>query len=319
MLTAMHGGAVTLAEAYPGRVILGLGGAGGDRPLTRLQDYLDEMDKAASRILPDVRYPRVLAALGPRAHRLARERAEGVHPFMQPVEHTEVARKALGPEGLLIPHQTLVLGTNATSSRGQMRALLAQGMRNIETPYTRNYRRLGYGDDDLADDRSDRLIDATLAWGDEKAIATRLHEHLEAGADHVLLHPLAPDLKSTVDQLERLAPQLNQQGHAHHRPDWSRAARSGLMASSAVARAGQIDIVTVRPSTCHSAGRSRKSLRPAAEATAYHSAHRPVRPVMRPKSCDGIASGPVSELPRWSASRQGSTPSRRNAFFVRDL
>ncbi|MFI0444266.1 TIGR03620 family F420-dependent LLM class oxidoreductase [Actinomadura sp. 6N118] len=207
---AMHGGAVTLAEAYQGRVILGLGGASGDRPLTRLQDYLDEMDRAATRILPDVRYPRVLAALGPRAHRLARERTDGVHPFMQPVEHTEVARKALGPEGLLIPHQTLVLDTNATSSRGQMRALLSQGMKNVETPYTRNYRRLGYGDDDLADDRSDRLIDATLAWGDEKAIAARLHEHLDAGADHVLLHPLAPDLKSTVDQLERLAPQLNQ-------------------------------------------------------------------------------------------------------------
>jgi hypothetical protein len=77
------------------------------------------------------------------------------------------------------------------------------------SPYTDNFRRLGYGDDDLAGDRSDRLIDALLAWGDEDAIATRVQEHLDAGADHVLVHPLgAANLPSVSDQLERLAPAL---------------------------------------------------------------------------------------------------------------
>lgn len=37
---------------------------------------------------------------------------------------------------------------------------------------------------------------------------TRVREQLEAGADHVLVHPLVPDLPSAVDQLERLAPAL---------------------------------------------------------------------------------------------------------------
>jgi probable F420-dependent oxidoreductase len=205
---ATHGAAATLAEAYPGRLVLGLGGQAGDRPLTGLREYLDAMDHATERLLPEIRYPRVLAALGPKAHRLAAEHADGAHPFLQPVEHTEVARKMLGPDALLIPHQALALDENPHSARGSLRALLALGQRNVETPYTRNYRRLGYGDDDLADDRSDRLIDATLAWGDERAVVRRLHDHLDAGADHVLLHPLTRDLPSAVDILERLAPYL---------------------------------------------------------------------------------------------------------------
>jgi probable F420-dependent oxidoreductase len=205
---ATHGAAATLAEAYPGRLVLGLGGQSGDRPLTAMRDYLDAMDQAAERILPEIRYPRVLAALGPKAHRLAAERTDGVHPFLQPVEHTEIARKMLGADALIIPHQALVLDENPDSARGSLRAILALGQRNVETPYTKNYRRLGYGDEDLADDRSDRLIDATLAWGNEHAVVHRLRDHLEAGADHVLLHPLSPDLPSAVDVLERLAPQL---------------------------------------------------------------------------------------------------------------
>lgn len=206
---AMHSAAATFAEAYPQRVILGLGGhSGGERPLSRLREYLDAMDQAAERLLPAIDYPRVLAALGPKAHRLAVDRADGVHSFMQPIEHTEVARKALGPGPLLIPHQALVLEADATSARGRLRALLGPGRRDAETPYTRNYRRLGYGDDDLAGERSDRLVDANLAWGAEDTVAGRLHDHLDAGADHVLLHPLAPDLASAVDQLEKLAPRL---------------------------------------------------------------------------------------------------------------
>ncbi|SDL83355.1 TIGR03620 family F420-dependent LLM class oxidoreductase [Nonomuraea jiangxiensis] len=204
----MHAGAATLAEAHPGRLVLGLGGQPSERPITRLREYLDAMDEAAARVLPDIRYPRVLAALGPKAHELAAGRADGVHPFLQPVEHTGIARKTLGPGPLVIPHQALVLDTDPGTARGRMRAILRIGQRNVETPYTANYRRLGYGDADLADDRSDRLIDATLAWGEEDAVARRLRDHLDAGADHVLLHPLAGDLTATVDQLERLAPYL---------------------------------------------------------------------------------------------------------------
>ncbi|SQD97360.1 conserved hypothetical protein [Parafrankia sp. Ea1.12] len=207
---AMHTGAATLAEAYPGRFVLGLGGQSGDRPLTRLREYLDAMDQAARALaqLPAPAYPRVLAALGPRAHRLASDRANGVHPFLQPVAHTAAARAAVGPDRLVIPHQAVVLDTDADTARARLRAVFALGVGASDSPYTVHYRRLGYSEADLAGQRSDRLVDDVLAWGDEAAVAARLIAHLDAGADHVLVHPFAADLPAAVDQLERLAPLL---------------------------------------------------------------------------------------------------------------
>ena len=60
---------------------------------------------------------------------------------------------------------------------------------------------------DVADGGSDHLVDAIVAWGDEAAIARRVTEHRDGGADHVLLQPLG-DLGSALTQLERLAPAL---------------------------------------------------------------------------------------------------------------
>ncbi|WP_395103685.1 TIGR03620 family F420-dependent LLM class oxidoreductase [Actinomadura sp. SCN-SB] len=200
---AMHGGAATLAEAYPDRFVLGLGGHSGPRPLTMLREYLDAMDAAAGRLLPSVRYPRVLAALGPKAHQVVDARADGAHPFLQPVRQTEIARASLGSGKLVIPQQTVVLETDPDAARGRLLALFSRGVGDAQSSYRRNYRRLGYRDDER-----ERLIDDLLAWGDGAAVAERLRAHADAGADHVLVHPIAPDLVSTVDQLERLAPFL---------------------------------------------------------------------------------------------------------------
>ena len=59
--------------------------------------------------------------------------------------------------------------------------------------YTNNLRRLGWGDDDLADGGSDELVDAIVAWGDEAAIVARVQAHLDAGADHVCVQVLGDD------------------------------------------------------------------------------------------------------------------------------
>ncbi|QIS08723.1 TIGR03620 family F420-dependent LLM class oxidoreductase [Nocardia arthritidis] len=205
---AMHSGAATLAEAYPGRFILGIGGQIGRRPLAQLGEYLDGMDAAAERVLPEIAYPRVLAALGPKAHEIAAQRFQGVHPFMQPVEHTANARGLLGAEGLLIPHQFLLLDSVADSARGAIRSLFGGGRGLLNGFYANNFRRLGYTDADLGGDLSDRFVDAVLAWGDPQAVADRLRDHLRAGADHVLLHPISHDLAGAVDQLELLAAHL---------------------------------------------------------------------------------------------------------------
>jgi hypothetical protein len=50
-----------------------------------------------------------------------------------------------------------------------------------------------------------RLVAAIVAWGDAEAIVLRVGEHHEAGADHVLIQPLEPDVDRAVSQLEDLA------------------------------------------------------------------------------------------------------------------
>jgi probable F420-dependent oxidoreductase len=134
---------------------------------------------------------------------LARDRADGAHPYFVPVEHTPVARQILGPDRLLIPEQAVVLSTDAEQARNVARSHTTTYLRLPN--YVNNLRRLGYSDEDLAGAGSDRLVDAIVAWGDEEQIANRVRAHLQAGADHVLLQPLG-DLSSAVAQLERLAP-----------------------------------------------------------------------------------------------------------------
>ena len=75
--------------------------------------------------------------------------------------------------------------------------------------YTNNLRRLGYGDDDLDGGGSDRLVDAIVAWGDVDAAVARVRAHRDAGASHVCLQVLSPDMRQPpVDQWRALAPAL---------------------------------------------------------------------------------------------------------------
>jgi probable F420-dependent oxidoreductase len=48
-----------------------------------------------------------------------------------------------------------------------------------------NLKRLGFSDDDVAKPGSDRLVDAVVAHCRMDAVAARLKQHLDAGADHV--------------------------------------------------------------------------------------------------------------------------------------
>ena len=61
--------------------------------------------------------------------------------------------------------------------------------------YANNLRRLGWGDDDVANDGTDRMIDAVVVVGDVDAIVARVQAHLDAGADHVCVQLREP--KST--------------------------------------------------------------------------------------------------------------------------
>jgi len=122
------------------------------------------------------------------------------------VAHTAFARNVLGPDRLLVPHQAFLLEPDPVRARATVRLLMGPILDRPDSPYVRNLRRLGFGSEDTAAGGSDRLVAAVVAWGDEAAVQCRVREHLDAGADHVLVHALAPGLPEAVDQLERLAP-----------------------------------------------------------------------------------------------------------------
>ena len=173
-------------------------------PYSRMETYLGALDAAAA---PVPAAERMLAALGPRMLSLARARAGAAHPYLVPPEHTEQARRILGPGPVLTPEQAVVLDTDLRRGRERARAFVRDylGLPN----YVRNLRRLGFGDDDLHGGGSDRLVDALVARGDEEAIAARVRAHHDAGADHVCIYVFGSgDESLPLDEWRRMAPAL---------------------------------------------------------------------------------------------------------------
>jgi probable F420-dependent oxidoreductase len=208
----MAAGQKTLAEAYPGRFLLGLGvshlplveqirGHSYGKPVATMRAYLDKMDRAPYRAVPSVNSIRVLAALGPQMLRLAAERAQGAHPYFVPPEHTAKARELLGSDRLLAVEQAVVLESDPAKAREIARAHTS---RYLMLPnYVNNLRRLGFTDRDVVNGGSDRLVDAIVAWGNMTAVIDRVRAHQSAGADHVCVQVLPPEAQELPMSLWR--------------------------------------------------------------------------------------------------------------------
>jgi probable F420-dependent oxidoreductase len=208
----------TLAEQSGGRFLLGLGvshaplveGVRGheyQRPLSAMRTYLEQLNQAPyTAVPPDQAPPTVIAALGPKMLALAAEKTQGAHPYLVPPEHTARAREILGPEPWLCTEQKVLLQTDPSQARAAARRAIAiyLGLPN----YRRNLNRLGFTDSDFDQGGSDRLVDALVAWGDEKRIADRIQAHLDAGASHVCIQALDPEGQPRPDEriLEALSP-----------------------------------------------------------------------------------------------------------------
>jgi len=218
---AMSSGVRAVTEAYPERVLLGLGvshqnlveGLRGHhyrRPLEAMSAYLDALEAApytAQRPSTPVR--RVIAALGPKMLALAGEKADGAHPYLVPVEHTAEARDVLGPQPLLCPEQMFVLDRDPRSARATARNTLAVYL--AQPNYARNLLRLGFTEDDFSGSGSDRLVDALVVWGDVDAVVERVRAHLEAGADHVCVQALTDEKRGVpLAQWREVAPALRE-------------------------------------------------------------------------------------------------------------
>ena len=215
----MVAGQRTLAEAFPGRFLLGLGVSHAhlvagvrkhdySKPYSYMVDYLERMAKARfMAVQPTIEPGVLLAALGPKMLELSATQANGAHPYFTTPEHTAIAREAMGDDALLAPEQMVVLSTDADEAREIARAgmKIYLGLPN----YYNNLARLGFDESDWSDGGSDRLVDAIVAWGTEEEIAARVAEHHAAGADHVCVQVITADAATApIEEWRRLAPAL---------------------------------------------------------------------------------------------------------------
>lgn len=225
--TAAKGASQGLAEAYPGRFVLGLGVS--HKPLLQMRGLSSDSEASGSenpgspladmrRFLgaleeapyygpePESAPPRLLAALGPKMLELSRDLSEGAHPYLTTPAHTEGARRILGEEPLLVPEQAVVLAEDRSEALERGREHLAM---YLSLPnYRKSWLREGFTEEDFANGGSERLVEGLVAWGGEDEALARVNEHLQAGADQVLVQVIAPDNPSLRRDWRRLAPAL---------------------------------------------------------------------------------------------------------------
>jgi probable F420-dependent oxidoreductase len=212
----MHAASALLADAYPGRLVLGLGvgypeqaastGQEFGSPLATMRDYVDRMDGRTWPPAPDVTYPRIIGAIGPRMLALASDIADGALPAGLPPGFTAHARQLLGPDKLLVIGLSVVADSDRDRAKAIARETVSGGLGRPS--HAARIAQLGYSDQDIAD-VSDRLVDAIVGYGDPAAIAAKVREHVAAGADHVILmRPMGGEFSAEVDGLAQLAPAL---------------------------------------------------------------------------------------------------------------
>ncbi|MCB1742843.1 MAG: TIGR03620 family F420-dependent LLM class oxidoreductase [Gammaproteobacteria bacterium] len=208
-------GARTLAQISGNRFVLGLGvshapmvehlrGHQYGKPLSTMRSYLQHMRSAAGD--DDHGWPIALAALGPKMLELSRDATRGALPYNVTPEHTERAKRILGPDRWLVVEQKVLLETEPAKARALARAELK---RYMSLPnYCNNWRSLGFDDKDLAGDGSDRFMDAMVVWGTQADIEARIQAHFDAGATQVCIQPVHEpgDLDAAERTLEAFAP-----------------------------------------------------------------------------------------------------------------
>ncbi len=209
----------SLEEAYPDRVLIGLGvshqplvndlrGHDYGKPLTAMRRYLDGIEQAPfSAHRPSTPAKYVLAALRTKMLRLSAERTEGAHPYFITPEHTAKARALLGDGPLLCPEQAVLIESDPDRAReiGRVYTSTYLGLPN----YRNALLDLGFDSSDMVDGGTDAVVDALVAWGDLDTIRARVRQHLDAGADHVAVQALPVEKRGVPDdQWRELAPAL---------------------------------------------------------------------------------------------------------------
>ena len=197
----------SLNNFYGDRFVLGLGvshvplvegfrGHTYAKPVATMRAYLDAMEATALSI-PTPERNIVLAALGPRMLALAAARTRGAHPYNVTPEHTARAREIVGADAWLCVEQKVCLTTEASRARAVAAQALAIYLPLVN--YRNNWLSLGFGEDDLSGQGSDRFLDAMVAWGSAEALRGRIRAHFDAGASHVCIQPFDPGGSAAPD------------------------------------------------------------------------------------------------------------------------
>jgi len=202
--------AMTLQEATDGRFALGLGvshphlaqrlrGHAFEKPLTHMREYLAAYRSAIYKGPMSEGWtdpPVLLAALRERMLTLAATEADGAFPYLVTPDRVAWTRRVLDAAAgerrpLLAVSMPSVLEEDPEQARAAARAYLAPYLR---TPaYQACWSEQGFDEADWEKPGSDRLVDATVAWGGAEVLQQRIGEFVAAGADHVAIIPLAPD------------------------------------------------------------------------------------------------------------------------------
>ena len=189
-----------IEASHPDRFLLGVGIGHPEStseyrsPYDTMVGYLDELGAAG---VPNERI--VLAALGPRALRLAGSRTVGSHPYFTTPRHTTLAREILGEGVLLAPEQTVVVDSDAQRARDLARSFAARYLSLVN--YRNSLLREGWGEQNLRDGGSDPLLDEVVLVGDAAKVADGIRAHVEAGADNVNIQALGPDPDRAYQEL----------------------------------------------------------------------------------------------------------------------
>jgi len=215
---ATNAAAKTIAGAYPGRFVLGLGvshrpmvemrGHDYSSPLSTMRVYLKDMHEAQfTAAQPEHDVPCLLAALGPKMLELSRDLADGAHPYLVTPQHTAEARKILGDGPLLAVEQAVAPTEDREEALRLARSHLSRYMRAPN--YRNSWLRQGFREEDLTGEGSERLAERLVGWGSEDDIRGRVREHLSAGADQVCVQVLTDGRAEDLSGMWRsLAPVL---------------------------------------------------------------------------------------------------------------
>ena len=132
-----HGAAALLSQAFPDRFVLGLGvgyphqaasvGREFGRPVGTMREYLDQMGAPTQLPAPDVAYPKIIGANGPKMLALSGEIADGAMPAMVPPEFTAQARQVLGPDKLLVVGLAVAADADPERAKATARRTVAAG------------------------------------------------------------------------------------------------------------------------------------------------------------------------------------------------